>query len=217
MSARSEPRRGGWRRDVVAVAIAGLVAGCSSSDGEGAATTAAGGERTAGEQYCLDAGGMLVERVATWNTNADPPAWLQLAGRTTFCEFERGDGDQTTRISVDLVTLSSQQPTLAAIAYLSDVHTTQPARPSANPAQFSCREDFGGASAFGSSAAGGGWVDTSQPTFVVMDMCVFPDLSAIDAFGLWYHANGVVRGADLAAELRYQPGDELPAIFPASG
>lgn len=199
-----------------AVAV-GLVAGCSSADRQATATSAVSGERTAGERYCLDEGGMLVDRVATWNTNADPPAWLELAGRTTFCEFERGEGDQATRISVDLVTLSSEQPTLAAIAYLSDVRTTQPAQPSANPAELSCVHDFGGASAFGESAAGGGWVDTSQRTFVVMDMCVFPDRSAIDAFGLWYHANGIVRGADLATKLRYRPGGELPAIFSAAG
>ena len=48
-------------------------------------------------------------------------------------------------------------------------------------------------------------MDTTQKTFVVMDMCVFADGSAIDEFGIWYYANGTVRGADLAPILRYQP------------
>jgi hypothetical protein len=46
-----------------------------------------------------------------------------------------------------------------------------------------------------------------------MDECVFPDGSAIDAFGLWYHANGTIRGTDLAPLFAYQPGDRLPAIY----
>ena len=36
-------------------------------------------------------------------------------------------------------------------------------------------------------------------------MCVFPDLSSIDFWGLTYHAGGTVRGADLAPLFRYQP------------
>jgi putative hemolysin len=70
-----------------------------------------------------------------------------------------------------------------------------------------------GASSWGSTSAVGGWVDNSQATFKVMNMCVFPDGSAIDEFGLWYHANGTVRGADLAPLFAYQPGNKLPAIF----
>ncbi len=68
--------------------------------------------------YCVDQGGQLVERIATSNTNGDPSAQLPLAGHMTFCEFEDGSGDSATRISVDLTTLYSTSPTLAAIAYL---------------------------------------------------------------------------------------------------
>jgi hypothetical protein len=46
-----------------------------------------------------------------------------------------------------------------------------------------------------------------------MDMCVFADGSAIDAFGIFYYANDTVRGADLAPLFRYQPGTRLPAVF----
>jgi putative hemolysin len=172
---------------------------------------------SADEAYCTAKGGTLVPRVATWNTNADPPAWLTLAGRQTFCEFETGSGDDTTRISVDLTTLSSTEPTLASVAYLSKVKTTSPPVVGQNPAQWSCAEDFLGSSAFGNTDAGGGWVDSSQPVFSVMDQCVFPDGSAIDAFGLWYHANGVIRGADLAPLFAYQPGDRLPALYEPAG
>ena len=138
---------------------------------------------------------------------------MQAAGRQTFCEFETGEGDDATRISVDLTTLSSTEPTLASIAYLSTVRTTSPPVVGQNPAQWSCANDFLGSAAFGNTAAGGGWVDATQPVFAIMDHCVFADGSSIDAFGLWYHANGTIRGADLAPLFAYQPGDRLPALY----
>ncbi len=156
---------------------------------------------------------MLVDRIATWNTNADPSAWLQLAGRATFCEFESGEGDAATRISVDLVTLYSEESTLAGVAYLAKVPPTLPPEPSANPADYNCNQGLGGSATFGNGGAGGGWVDASQPVFVVMDMCAFEDFSAIDAFGILYYSQGTVRGADLATKMRYQPNGKLPAIF----
>src|SRR5262245_14964997 len=181
----------------------------------GAAVTAGASNdatATAGT-YCTDHGGMLVDRIATWDTNGDPPTWLQLAARWTLCEFQMGSGDQATRISVDLNTLSSDQPTLASLAYLSLVPSTQPPTPSQNPAAWYCTTDLDATSAFGNTATPGGWVDQSQPVFVVMNLCVFADGSAIDEFGLWYHANGVVRGADLKPLFAYQPGNQLPAVF----
>ena len=203
-----------------------LAAGCAASTATptpaaqasaGAGTAGAGGEgpgdTPAAEQYCTRKGGMLVDRTATWNTNEDPAAQLALAGHWRLCEFETGTGDATTRISVDLLTLSSPDPTLASVAYLSKVKTSSAPQISANPADWSCRNDYFGASSWGSTAAVGGWVDASQATFKVMNMCVFPDGSAMDEFGLWYHANGTVRGADLAPLFAYQPGATLPAIF----
>jgi len=35
-------------------------------------------------------------------------------------------------------------------------------------------------------------------------LCVFPDLSSIDTWGLTYYADGTVRGADLSDLLRYR-------------
>jgi putative hemolysin len=211
-------------RAIGVLAIAAILAGCGTTIPSGLPTLPAGsgigagaspstGEAAAAEAYCTSKGGQLVDRVATWNTNADPSAWLQLAGRQRFCEFESGTGDEATRISVDLVTLYSESPTLAAVAYLSKVPTPQPPQVGQNPAEYACSNGLEGAAAFGNTASGGGWVDTTQKTFVVMDMCVFADGSAIDEFGIWYYANGTVRGADLAPILRYQPGDKLPAIY----
>jgi hypothetical protein len=165
--------------------------------------------------YCTESGGTVIERTATWNTNGDPSTWLPLANTLQLCEFEQGEGDDTTRLSVDLVTLSSTTPTLAAIAWLSPIEPTVPPEPGPNPAWYHCVNALDGTSAFGSSAAGGGWIAPEEPVFTIMDLCVFPDLSAIDAFGLLYHADGAVRGVDLTPLLRYQPGNELPAVFPA--
>jgi hypothetical protein len=217
-----------------ALALTGLMAACAG-DGSLASQVAAKASRLAEsssdpaasaastppdgsspETYCTDKGGMLVPRVATWNTNADPSQWLELAGRWTLCEFESGEGDSATRISVDLTTLSSTEPTLASVAYLAAVPASPTDPPGSNPGTSYCVNDLDGSSSFGNTAAGGGWVDQSQPVFVVMDLCVFADGSAIDEFGLFYHSDGTIRGADLAPLFAYQPGEQLPAIYDAA-
>ena len=114
---------------------------------------------------------------------------------------------------MDLVTLSSAEPTLAALAYLSDVPITLPPQASANPADWSCANDFLGTPSFGNGVSGGGWTDPGQEVFTVMVPCTFADGSSIDTFGLWYHANGTIRGADLAPLFAFQPGDQLPAVY----
>jgi hypothetical protein len=202
-------------RTLLATVATLLLVACTpaATPGGGSPAASAAVDEAAARAYCTEKGGMLVDRVATWNTNADPPAWLQMAGRMTFCEFESGEGDQTTRIAVDLVTLYSEQPTLAAVAYLSKVPPVLPETPSENPGSYNCNTGLGGAETFGDTATAGGWVDTTQPTFTVMNMCFFADGSAIDEFGIFYYATGAVRGADLAPILRYQPGDRLPAMF----
>jgi len=215
--------------------VVGLLAACSAAASPSApvagatappASAAPGTfDIAAAERYCTDQGGTLVDRTATWNTNADQSTWLTLAGRMTLCEFVDASGESPTRISVDLVTLYSEAPTLAAVAYLSKIPTvSDPRNPGANPSAYNCNTGLGGAASFGNTAAGGGWVNTDpalvgedasgNPVFVVMDLCVFADMSAIDEWGIFYYANGTVRGADLATKMRYQPGPEgLPAIF----
>jgi putative hemolysin len=200
-----------------------MVAACSGTASTAPAGAASGGSAAAvdiaaAEKYCADQGGMLVDRVATWNANADPSQWLELAGRMRLCEFEMGEGDTTTRISVDLVTLYSEEPTLAGLAYLSQVPPTLPEGSGANPAAYNCMEGLAGTSQFGTtSASGGGWTDEAQPVFVVMSLCMFADGSAIDEWGITYYANGDVRGADLATKMRYKPTDPLPPVFVTTG
>ena len=76
---------------------------------------------------------------------------------------------------------------MAATAYL-----TKPALPesggAANPASVYCA-DLGGAELGGVLAPDGGWVNSADESDVVQ-MCVFPDLSIIDSWGLTYHTRG---------------------------
>ena len=51
-------------------------------------------------------------------------------------------------------------------------------------------------------------------TFDVAILCVFPDHSFIDDWGITYYAGGVVRGIDLKTVFRYQP-TTLPAMYTA--
>lgn len=201
-----------WGAALGAVLVTLVAAACNvpPAGRDGPPTAGAGSDEAAAKQYCTDKGGKLVDRVATWNTNADVAAQLPLAGHMTLCEFDGSDG---TRIAVDLVTLYSTEPTLASVAYLSKVPPVLPEVPSANPAAYNCDQGLGGTSDFGNGAAGGGWVNDDEPVFKVMNLCVFADMSAIDEFGIFYYATGAVRGADLAPILRYQPGNRLPAIF----
>ena len=164
----------------------------------------------AARDRCVDSGGEALAARPEFGTNGDPETWLDLAGGVDLCRFETGEGDETTRIYVDLVTLYSEEPTLAGVAYLSRVEPSLPEQPSANPATFNCAA-LGGSAQFGSSVAGGGWVTSDRPTEVVGG-CVFPDLSFIDEFGIFYYAGGVVRGVDLATVTRYD-ADPLPEIF----
>jgi hypothetical protein len=40
-------------------------------------------------------------------------------------------------------------------------------------------------------------------TDVSLDSCIFPDNSTIDAWGLFYHSAGIIRGIDLSTVLKY--------------
>jgi putative hemolysin len=73
--------------------------------------------------------------------------------------------------------------------------------PSANPSSLYCTQ-LGGTDTFGGvSSAGGGWALEDRSD--VLSLCVFPDLSVIDSWGIRYYADGTVRGADLNNLLRY--------------
>jgi putative hemolysin len=166
--------------------------------------------------YCAQSGGNVRSRYPAYGTNDATP--VRLAGERRFCEFQAPDDS---RIAVALDTLYATAPSLAALAYLTPPPLGN-VPPGVNPSSVYCTQ-LGGTDEFGGrSAAGGGWVlqspEASAPAAApapapaaagadVIAMCVFPDLSSIDSWGLTYHADGTVRGADLAPILRYQ----LPA------
>ncbi len=163
----------------------------------------------AAAKYCTDNKGTVTTRYPTYNTNAPQAQWLQLAGSRDFCTF-LAPADETgfqSHIEIALDTLYADKPTLAVLAYLEPV--ALPPFTGANPSVLYCNK-LGGTDIWGgqNNAAGGGWVTTapdSKTNFQVVGMCMFPDGSAIDSWGLTYKANGVVRGTDLAKLVRYQP------------
>lgn len=184
------------------------------------ATTAGPSSGSAGADpeaaaYCEEKGGEVQTRLPYLGTNGDQSDWLALGEATSMCRFQATD-EAKSRIYVDLTTLSSAEPTLAALAYLSKV--PMPASTGgANPATGYCSAELNGSSTFGAvGAAGGGWVAKDDPDDLVVGLCVFPDLSFIDEWGLAYHSNEDIRGADLTTAMRYQPETELPPAFPAS-
>jgi putative hemolysin len=168
----------------------------------------------AAADYCVANGGIVRDRYPAWGTNLPADQWLQLGGSRQFCEFTGGAGAEppTSWISLSLETLYSELPTLATLAYL-----TQPPLPttsgSVNPSAVYCTQ-LGGAYDFGGvSANGGGWVTLDpEPALQVLEFCVFPDGSMIDAWGIAYHSDGTIRGADLTPILRYQSANP-PRVF----
>ena len=149
--------------------------------------------------YCVGAGGQVQARQAMWGTNGDPAEWMDLGRSIELCRFQ-ADDEAASRIYVDLVTLWSEQPSLAAGAYLArvpmEVDVAQ-----GNPATTYCHE-LGGSAQFGIGAQGGGWVAMEDPVDQVVAMCAFPDGSMIDEWGIAYMSSGEVRGADLSTLFR---------------
>ncbi len=154
--------------------------------------------------WCTSHDGTVVERYPARMASSDAP--VALGATVQFCEFTGGTGADPadSRISVALTTLASTEPSMAATAYL-----TKPAMSegggSANPASVYCA-DLGGAELGGELAPDGGWVNSEDKTDVA-EMCVFPDLSIIDSWGLAYHTMGTIRGANLESVFRWQPAE----------
>jgi hypothetical protein len=194
------------RRLSVALPLAGLLALMALPAGAPAAA-AASDDLVAARDYCASVGGTVQARQATWNTNADESQWVDLGRSLEVCRFKADDGS---RIYVDLVTLDTQTPTLASAAYLARVPMRDDLPPG-DPATWYCA-DLDGSSQWGTGAAGGGWTNTDDPDDVIVDLCVFPDGSAIDEWGLAYHSDGTVRGADLATLFRADT-TSFPPIF----
>jgi hypothetical protein len=184
------------------IAAGALAAGLAAAPAAGAGAAAP----KAWKDYCRSQGGVVQVRTPAAGTNSPP--LLRLGGPVAFCRFTSAqDGS---RISVDLRTLTTTKPTLAALAYL-----VKPAAGripgNVNPASIYCSR-LGGSDQFGGvNAAGGGWI-VGRSVATALQACVFPDMSVIDSFGILYHSQGVVRGADLTTRLRYHP-TRLPNPF----
>ena len=114
----------------------------------------------------------------------------------SFCRSKDGS-----RIYAELSTLYTEEPSLAALAYYAEV--TYNGNCNGNPASCYCSQ-LGGSDLFGGiNAAGGGWVKKSDPDDPVLEACIFPDMSTIDSWGLFYHSAGIIRGKDLSKVLRF--------------
>lgn len=153
------------------------------------------------EAYCVKKGGEVDVREPYFNTNDDQKNWFRLAGDRGFCKFtSKKDGS---RIFVELSTLYTESPSLAALAYYAEVPLNSGCK--GNPASCCCSQ-IGGTDLFGGiNANGGGWVKKSDPVDTVLEACIFPDMSIIDSWGLTYHQfGGIIRGKDLSKVLRYK-------------
>ncbi len=193
--------KGHWKPIFILLMLAAALAGCSlpGQDEEGT------GEPETARNYCTESGGVVETRHPFYGTNSEEA--LRLAGSLDFCAYTAGDGS---RIVVGLGTLYALRPTLAAAAYRAAL-PMEAGEPSANPSSLYCSQ-LGGTDTFGGiNAAGGGWgLEEGED---VIAMCVFPDMSTIDSWGLAYHSDGVIRGADLTDLFRYQPEGE-EQLFP---
>lgn len=165
--------------------------------------------------YCTDKGGTVVHRTPALGTN-NPAQMLVLGGGVDFCEFTGGEGAEpsTSRIAIDISSLAATEPTLAVLAYL-----TKPPVPAsssgANPASLYCAH-LGGQELGAATLSGGGWITTAQGADLdVLEGCLFADGSIIDSWGIAYHANGTIRGANLEPLFGYQSSDP-PIVFPQS-
>lgn len=181
-----------------------------------ATTTPMAMSEDAANKYCTDKGGTVTTRTPYYGTNAPQAQWLKLAGSRDFCTFlaaPDATGFQS-QISIATDTLYAELPTLAVLAYLEPV--ALPPFTGANPSTLYCNK-LGGTDIWGgqNNAAGGGWVTQapdSATNFQIVGMCMFPDGSAIDSWGMTYKANGVVRGTDLSKVVNYKSG-QLPGVF----
>jgi len=158
-------------------------------------------EDPAAAEWCASHQGTVVERYPASNASSEAP--VAMGPSVRFCEFTGGEGadPSDSRISIRLSTLASDQPSMAATAYLIKPQMAESGG-SANPASVYCA-DLGGVELGGQLAPDGGWVNAADATDVA-ELCVFPDLSIIDSWGLAYHTMGTVRGADLEPKFRWK-------------
>jgi putative hemolysin len=177
------------------MALLCCMTGCPGSDERVSKRSAIGGDDEAAT-YCRESGGEVETRYPFYGTNQDDP--LRLSGSLEVCTFT---ADDDTRIIIGLDTLYTDEPTLAALAYRAQTPLEPSRSASANPSSLYCTQ-LGGTDTFGGvGSAGGGWAHDDGSD--ALALCVFPDLSIIDSWGITYHADGTIRGADLDDLLGY--------------
>jgi len=154
--------------------------------------------------YCRQTGGRVEIRTPVYGTNNSSSAGqLQLAGQAAFCRWQMGTGSTSSRIYTLLSTLNATLPTLAALAYYAELKSPSTCGGGGNPASCYCTY-LGGSDQFGgTNLAGGAWVLPSAPVDKDLEACIFPDLSSIDSWGLFYHSAKIIRGIDLSKVLKY--------------
>lgn len=173
---------------LLVLSLAILLTGCSTADTPENQAAA----------YCQKNQGKVETRYPFYDTNSQNP--LQMAGELQVCTFTAND---QSRVTVDLVTLYAEKPTLAALAYLKN----PPVEGATSYSDYCAK--LGGSDRFGrANDAGGGWGDKDGKDVVAL--CVFPDLSVIDSYALTQHAAGIARGADLTFLLRYEDQTRKP-------
>ena len=153
-------------------------------------------------EYCTSVGGTVSIRSAV----TDSAATTGLGEPQVFCTFTGTAGTDTadTTITIGGVTLSTTNPTRATMAYREkpQIPAIDPPADGSmipNPSSIYC-ESLGGSE--------GEWVDFAAAADAParsVTMCVFPDLSMIDSWGLTYHTQGTIRGADLDPLLNWKP------------
>ena len=173
------------------------------------------------EEHCSKQGGQVLELKPYLYPDSDNQ--VELGGSLHVCQFISVEGDNPVQLIVDLTTLHSKKPTLAGLAYLSQVPSSNSGVAGSNPAASYCPDDLGGTETFG-TAATGAWVGAldpgmeagfTEPLGTTVNLCVFADRSAIDEFGLFYASAGTVRGIDLSSVMRYQPDGDMPDVYAA--
>ncbi|MFG2225123.1 hypothetical protein [Streptomyces sp. NPDC048644] len=121
---------------------------------------------------------------------------LPLGGERAFCRWVAKDKSEMV-IAAD--TLSAGKPTLAALAY---VNKPKPqGGGTGQPAHDYCTQ-LGGTWKYSDKPDVGGWAEKGAGNKNLHDPCMFADGSAISAWGLLYHTNGIIRGADLTKKFK---------------
>ncbi len=94
---------------VAAAAAALLISGARNAQAADADADSDSGARA---QYCVQSGGVVIDRLPFYGTNGPPSSWLLLMGQKKFCQFTSAiDGS---RIHITLETLYTTKPSLAA-------------------------------------------------------------------------------------------------------